>query len=70
MKNKYGIDDGDIACKGYFTPTMEAQMPKDRIIEVNIEDNWVTSINTFHISKDMIDKYLHYSIFGEMVYVS
>ena len=52
MEGEYGLYSfGSIKTEYTFTPGMEEDMPEDRIIEVDEDDNW----NGWYIDNDMID---------------
>lgn len=57
MEQEFGLDEqGDINCDQYFVVEMEADMPKDRIIEIDSENEWGEYIITEDMIKEKIDK--------------
>jgi hypothetical protein len=60
MKEEFGVDaDGNIKCTGGFTPSMEDEMPQDRIIEVYpLRDAYIRETNDvpWYIPKEIIEK--------------
>ena len=67
MVEEFGIEENQIKCEQLFVDTMEADIPEDRIIEVEekydskLDDEimtWYTSDCTWVISEDMVEKYL------------
>lgn len=59
MEKKFGLDKyGDILVTGdyYFTKDMENIIPKDRIIEIDENNGWLSEL--YGISEAMIVEYL------------
>lgn len=71
MKNEFGLDRfGSINVKGKFIENMEDLMPRNRIIEISINNMrdyiWLTNENEWLISKYMIKMFVRpYSIYGK-----
>lgn len=56
MEKEFGsIVHGSINCDQYFTKEMEELLPKNRIIEIDLENQW----NTYTITEDMIKEYIN-----------
>ncbi len=63
MEEEFGLDsDGYIDCDKLFVVRMEEEIPEDRIILLQKDDNddwcWKSESCSWHISKDMIEEYL------------
>lgn len=59
MEKEFGLDEyGDILVTGayYFIKDMENIIPKDRIIEIDENNGWLSEL--YGISKPMIAEYL------------
>ena len=68
MEKEFGVDNvGDIKCKETFNTYMEEQLPKDRIIEIEKDENntlkifnnvhdWYVDDFEWNISDDMIEE--------------
>jgi len=72
MANEFGFDAwGDIDCECSFTNRMEAELPPNRIINIDAQYFWWED-GSYDISDDMIEQYLDksYTIYGELINVS
>ncbi len=58
MEKEFGLGEfGNIKCEGEFITKMEKQMPENRIIEIDEDNDWISDFkNTWFISKDMIEE--------------